>query len=85
MCELGNQAGLYVLMSRVDNGDWPWPLELTYRSGITGILDKNLEKGQESARSCIRRERHRDKSLLEGEWSKRMRVPRKTRAGNREG
>lgn len=36
-------------MSRVDKGDWPWPSELTYRSRITRILDKNLEKVQESA------------------------------------
>lgn len=49
MCELGNWAGLYVPMSRVDKGDWPWPSELTYRSRITRILDKNLEKVQESA------------------------------------
>lgn len=32
-------------------------MELPYRSGITGILDKNLEKGKESARNYIRRER----------------------------
>lgn len=40
---------MYIPMSRVDKGDWTWPSELTYRSGITDVLDKNLEKGRESA------------------------------------
>lgn len=52
-------------------------MQLADHSDVTGILNKNLEKGQESARNCIRRERHRDKCLLEQEWSKRIRVPRK--------
>lgn len=42
-------------------------MQLADHSDITGILNKNLEKGQESARNCIRRERHRDNCLLEGE------------------
>lgn len=49
MCELGSRAELYILVSRVDKGDWPQPSELTYRSGITGILHRNLEKG---SRKC---------------------------------
>lgn len=31
---------------RVDKGDWPWPSELTYRSGIAGIPDQSWKKGE---------------------------------------